>query len=51
MMRKLYPKLSLTAILLFMLTSVILAQERNVSGKVADETGSGMPGVNVIVKA
>jgi TonB-dependent starch-binding outer membrane protein SusC len=50
MMRKLYPKLSLTAVLLFMLTSVILAQERNVSGKVSDETGSGMPGVNVIVK-
>jgi TonB-dependent starch-binding outer membrane protein SusC len=40
----------MTASLLLMLASVVLAQERNVTGKVTDENGSGMPGVNVLVK-
>jgi TonB-linked SusC/RagA family outer membrane protein len=50
MMKKLYKQLSLTACMLFVFTSVMLAQERSVSGTVTDETGAGMPGVNVIVK-
>jgi TonB-dependent starch-binding outer membrane protein SusC len=49
-MKKLYKSLSFTAALLLMLASVALAQERVVSGKVTDENGSGMPGVNVLVK-
>jgi len=49
-MKKLYKSLSFTAALLLMLASVALAQERVVSGTVTDETGSGMPGVNVLVK-
>jgi TonB-dependent starch-binding outer membrane protein SusC len=50
MMRKLYRQMSLTAVMLFMFTSVMLAQERTISGKVTDEAGVGMPGVNVILK-
>src|SRR5688572_29647161 len=50
MMKKLYKQVSLTAVLLLMFASVLLAQERSVSGKVTDETGTGMPGVNVILK-
>jgi TonB-dependent starch-binding outer membrane protein SusC len=50
MMKKLYKKLSLTAVILLVLTSVGLAQERVVSGMVTDENGSSMPGVNVLVK-
>lgn len=43
-------RLSLMFLLVFLVTSVALAQEYAVSGKVADENGVGMPGVNVIVK-
>src|SRR6187402_2526096 len=50
MMKKLYKKLSLTAVILLVLTSVGLAQERVVSGTVTDENGGSMPGVNVLVK-
>lgn len=50
MMRKLYKKLSATAVLLLMLTSVILAQDRTVSGTVSDGSGNPMPGVNVVIK-
>src|SRR5690349_810508 len=50
MMRELYKRMSLTAVMLFMFTSVILAQERTVSGTVTDENGGTMPGVNVLVK-
>src|SRR5690349_20899799 len=50
MMRKLYKRLSLTAGFLVMLASVVLAQERVVTGTVTDETGSSMPGVNVLIK-
>ncbi len=49
-MRKLYKKLSATAVLLLMLTSVILAQDRTVSGTVSDGSGNAMPGVNVVIK-
>jgi len=49
-MKKLYKSLSFTAALLLMLASVALAQERVVTGTVTDENGSGMPGVNVLVK-
>ncbi len=40
----------MTAVILLVLTSVGLAQERVVSGTVTDENGSTMPGVNVLVK-
>ena len=50
MMKKLYKRLSLTAVILLVLTSVGLAQERLVSGTIKDEDGSGMPGVNILVK-
>ncbi len=50
MMRKLYKKLSATAVLMLMLASVVLAQDRTVSGTVKDGAGNGMPGVNVVIK-
>ncbi len=49
-MKKIYRGLSMTAALLLMLASVVLAQERQVSGTILDETSSPMPGVNVILK-
>ncbi|MBX2916241.1 MAG: TonB-dependent receptor [Cyclobacteriaceae bacterium] len=49
MMRNLYRKLSLTMCFLLTIASV-MAQERTVSGTVTDETGSTMPGVNVLLK-
>lgn len=49
MMNKLY-KLSLTVLALLVCTSFALAQERTVSGKVSDEAGQPLPGVNVLVK-
>jgi len=49
-MRKLYKKLSLTALLALLVASIALGQERVVSGSVTDENGSAMPGVNVLVK-
>ncbi len=49
-MKKIYMRLSMTAALLLMLASVVLAQERTVTGTVTDESGSGMPGVNVLVR-
>jgi TonB-linked SusC/RagA family outer membrane protein len=50
MMKKLYRRLSLLAAMLLMFTSAVLAQERTVSGTVTDESGQGMPGVNVLLK-
>ncbi len=50
MMKKLYKKLSLTALILLFLTSAGLAQERVISGTVTDEDGAAMPGVNVLEK-
>jgi len=49
-MKKLYRCLSLTLAALLMFGSMALAQERVVTGAVTDETGSPMPGVNVLVK-
>lgn len=49
-MKKIYRRLSMTAALLLMLASVVLAQERQVTGTILDETGASMPGVNVILK-
>jgi hypothetical protein len=50
-MKKPYKRLSLSlAWLMLMFASVTLAQERVVTGTVVDETGAGMPGVNVLVK-
>ncbi|MCW5911193.1 MAG: TonB-dependent receptor [Cyclobacteriaceae bacterium] len=49
MMRNLYRKLSLTICFLLTIASV-MAQERTVSGTVTDETGSAMPGVNILLK-
>ncbi|MEJ7646720.1 MAG: TonB-dependent receptor [Chryseolinea sp.] len=49
-MKKLYKSLSLSLAALLMLATVALAQERTVSGTVTDETGAGMPGVNILVK-
>jgi TonB-dependent starch-binding outer membrane protein SusC len=50
MMKELYKKMSLTVFLLLMSASFVLAQERVVSGTVADEDGTPVPGVNVLVK-
>jgi TonB-dependent starch-binding outer membrane protein SusC len=50
MMRKFYKRLSLMSAAMLMLCSVALAQDRVVTGKVTDETGSGMPGVNIVLK-
>ncbi|MBL0744110.1 SusC/RagA family TonB-linked outer membrane protein [Chryseolinea lacunae] len=50
-MKKLYKRVSLSlAAMLMLLASVALAQERVVTGTVADESGNTMPGVNVILK-
>lgn len=50
-MEKLYKGLSITFALMLMLVSMALAQQRLVTGKVMDENGSGMPGVNVLIKS
>lgn len=49
-MKKLYGSLSLSLAIMLMLASVAVAQDRAVTGTVSDETGAGMPGVNVLVK-
>src|SRR5690606_28914264 len=49
-MRKLYQKMWLTSALALILTSSVLAQERNISGTVTDESGNSMPGVSVVIK-
>jgi hypothetical protein len=49
-MKKLYGSLSLSLAIMLMLASVAVAQDRTVTGTVSDETGAGMPGVNVLVK-
>src|SRR5690242_11848018 len=49
-MRKLYKQLSLTALLALFVASIAMGQERTVSGTVTDDQGSGMPGVNVLIK-
>jgi hypothetical protein len=49
-MRKLYQRVWLTSAFALILTSSVLAQERNISGTVTDESGSSMPGVSVVIK-
>lgn len=49
-MEKLYRRLSLTLAAVLMCASVVLAQERVVTGTVTDESGNTMPGVNVLLK-
>lgn len=50
MMKELYKRLSSAALVLWFCSSVAIAQERTVSGKIVDETGQPLPGVNVLVK-
>jgi TonB-linked SusC/RagA family outer membrane protein len=49
-MRKFYQRIWLTSAIALILTSSAMAQERNVSGTVVDETGNAMPGVSVVIK-
>src|SRR5690606_42033096 len=49
-MRKLYQRIWLTSAIALILTSSALAQERNVSGTVSDESGSAMPCLSVVIK-
>ena len=49
-MKKLYKRLSLSLAMMLMLVLVAQAQEKLVTGTVLDESGAGMPGVNVIVR-
>jgi TonB-linked SusC/RagA family outer membrane protein len=50
-MKKIYRSFSMALVLFFLLVSVAsYAQKRNVSGKIADPSGTGMPGVNIIIK-
>jgi len=48
-MKKLYESLSLTLAFWLMVVSVSMAQVKVVSGTVTDESGSGIPGVNIVV--
>lgn len=50
MMKELYKRLSYTAFLLWLCSSMAFAQERSVSGRVVDENGQPLPGVNVLVR-
>ena len=50
MSEKLYKRSGMLTLWLVMLTSVIFAQERSVSGAVKDTGGNGIPGVNIVVK-
>jgi TonB-dependent starch-binding outer membrane protein SusC len=49
-MNELYRKMSFAAVVLCFCSSLAFAQGRSVSGKVVDETGQSLPGVNVLVK-
>ncbi|HEY3403140.1 MAG TPA: TonB-dependent receptor [Ohtaekwangia sp.] len=40
----------LTAFLIMLVVTSLLAQDRVVTGKVTDETGNGMPGVSIVLK-
>src|SRR5687767_165786 len=50
MMKELYKRLSYTAVVLWLCSSMAIAQDRSVSGKIVDESGQPLPGVNVLVK-
>jgi TonB-linked SusC/RagA family outer membrane protein len=49
-MKKIYKRLSFASVLLFLITLTAMAQQKVVTGRVADGTGNPMPGVNVILK-
>lgn len=49
-MKKLYKKLGFAAIAVFLFSSLALAQNRTVSGKITDDSGTALPGVNILVK-
>lgn len=49
-MKELYSRLSVATLVLWLCSSMAFAQDRTVSGKIVDETGQPLPGVNVIVK-
>src|SRR5688572_27263841 len=50
MIKKLQRSLCLIAMLLFVTVGAALAQKQTVTGKVADDAGRGMPGVNILLK-
>ena len=47
---KFYRLLSCTALALLLSASMTVAQDRTVAGKIVDEAGEALPGVNVLVK-
>lgn len=49
-MKGLYNRLIFTASIVLIFSFMARAQERVVTGRVTDESGSGMPGVNVLIK-
>ena len=49
-MTRFYFKFGLATLVLLLMALFARAQGMVVSGKVTDETGSGLPGVNVIIK-
>jgi TonB-dependent starch-binding outer membrane protein SusC len=49
-MSRFYRSLFLASIFAFLSSSAVLAQGRNVTGTVTDETGSALPGVNIVIK-
>lgn len=50
MMKELYKKLSFTVLALWFCSSIVIAQDRTVSGTIVDENGLALPGVNVLMK-
>jgi TonB-dependent starch-binding outer membrane protein SusC len=50
MMKKLYRKMSFAAFVLLLCSSVVMAQDKTVTGTITDENGQALPGVNVLVK-
>src|ERR1700754_4013801 len=50
MMKKIYSRLALVALIGLLLPLSALAQRQLVSGKVKDANGSPLPGVNVLLK-
>jgi TonB-dependent starch-binding outer membrane protein SusC len=49
-MSKFYRSLLAASMLLFLGSSLVLAQGRTVTGTVTDETGDPLPGVNIVIK-
>lgn len=48
-MSRLYPRLCFALMFIF-ITAAAIAQQRTVTGRVTDESGAEMPGVNVVIK-